>query len=43
VHLSCLEVTHFLLLTLLTGLLPLLAWHWAIPCKVTRLPAVVAR
>ena len=42
-HLSWLEVSHLLLLTLLTGLLALLGWHWAIPCKVTRLPAVIAR
>ena len=41
-HLSRFERSHLLLLTLLTGLLALLGWHWAIPCKVTRLPAVVA-
>ena len=42
-HLPRLEVGHLLLLTLLARLLALLGWHWAIPCKVTRLPAVVAR
>ena len=42
VHLPQLEMSHILLLALLTGLLALLWWHRAVPCKVTRLPAVVA-
>ena len=43
VHLFWLEVSHLLLLTLLAGLLALLGWHWAIPCKMTRLPAVITQ
>ena len=41
VHLPRLEMSHILLLALLTGLLALLWWHRAVPCKVTRLPTVV--
>ena len=37
-----LEMSHILLLALLTGLLVLLWWHRAVPCKVPRLPTVVA-
>ena len=43
VHLPRLEMSHVLLLTLLTGLLALLWWHRAVLCKVPRLPTVVAR
>ena len=42
-HLSWLEVSHLLLLTLLARLLALLGWQWAVPCKVTKLSTVVAR
>ena len=41
VHLSRLEMSHILLLALLTGLLALLWWHRAVSCKVPRLPTVV--
>src|SRR6185312_13008474 len=43
VHLPRLEMSHILLLALLTGLLALLWWHRAVPCKVTKLSTVVAR
>ena len=42
-HLPRLEMSHVLLLALLTGLLALLWWHRTVSCKVTRLPTVVAR
>ena len=42
-HLSWLEMSHVLLLALLTGLLALFWWHRAIPCKVFRLTTVVTR
>ena len=43
VHLSRFEMSHLLLLTLLTGLLALLQWHRAVACEMFRLPTVVAR
>ena len=38
-----LEMSHILLLALLTGLLALLWWHRAVSSKVPRLPTVVTR
>ena len=43
VHLPRLEMSHVLLLALLTGLLALLWWHRAVSCKVTRLLIVVTQ
>ena len=43
VHLPWLEMSHILLLALLTGLLALLWWHRAVPGKVPWLPTVVAQ
>jgi len=43
VHLPQLEMSHVLLLALLTGLLAQFWWHRAVPCKVPRLPTVVTR
>ena len=40
---SWLEMSHVLLLALLTGLLALLGWNQAVMCKVSRLPTVVTR
>ena len=42
-HLPRFEMSHILLLALLTGLLSLLWWHRAVPGKVPWLPTVVAR
>ena len=42
-HLSRFEMSHLLLLTLLTRLLALLRWHRAVACEMSRLPTVVAR
>ena len=36
-HLPRLEMSHILLLALLTGLLALLWWHWAVTGEVSRL------
>ena len=42
-HLPRLEMSHVLLLALLTGLLALFWWHRAVSCKVSWLPTVVTR